>query len=355
MKYKLIPSLVAAALAAGAFPQPTSAAEPASDSVFHGVLFLPLDFYPKHREALGLSDDQMRELQRIAGEMREPAEKIEAAMQERTKALHEAIAQNPVEPGKAMERFQQVLQAENEMKMLQFRTRIAMRSVLKPGQYEKVAALAKQENASREGGPGGELQRKFQQLREAIHQRVGGGEVPRELVEKLEQIEQMAKQGRVDEARAQIEAMLGHLREDRGPRESAEGKRAGGAEMEQQMRKLHEQMERTSDPEQRERLQQQMHKMQEAQERSRGGAEAKRPEAGAPRDGENALEKHMQAIAEVAKRTDDPEKRERLEGALKGLHEALKAGNREAVEKILHAIEPVLRDATGGGAKPKKD
>ena len=313
------------------------------------MMFLPLDFYPKHREALGLSDDQVREMQGIAQGMREPAEKIEAEMRERTKALHEAVQQNPVDREKVMHSFEKVLQAENQMKMLQFRTRIAMRGQLTPEQYSKAAALAKKEGVARGGGSAGELQAKLQQVREELRKRTGGSELPREIVEKLERIEQAAKQGRVDEAREQLDAILRHLREESGSRPPAQGKRPEGAsqpggEVEQRMRMLAEKMEKTTDPEQREQLQQQMRKLRENQQRASAGTDRKRPEGAAQADGAE-LKKRIHQIAEMAERTDNPEVRERLQGAVRGLREAAESGNREAIEKIMRSIEPVLRES----------
>ncbi len=322
------------------------AAEPSRATVAHGIIFLPLDFYLKNREALGLNEDQVREMDRIAEELRESGEKIE-------------VAQNPVDQDKVMGSFERLLQAENEMKMLQFRARIAMRKVLTPEQFEKVQGLAKKAVTSRGGAAGGDVREMFEQVRRGIGKRSGGGEPPRELVEKLEQVEQAVKHGRGEEAKRQLEGMLRHLREERGSREPEKAKRAEGSErkrdgIDQEMREIAEAIERTTDPEQRERLQKQMGKLRENQEPSRGASEARRPDEGSAPAGAEGLEKRMRAIGEVAKRTDNPELRERLEGALKRLREAKEAGNREAIDDIMHAIEPLLRDLPRPGTKQKE-
>ncbi|MEQ1859208.1 MAG: periplasmic heavy metal sensor [Chthoniobacteraceae bacterium] len=294
MKHKLIPSLVLAALSVGALHQRGAAEEPSRAAVAHGIVFLPLDFYPKHREALGLSEEQVREMHGIAEGMRAPAEKIEAEIRERTKALHEAVGQNPVDREKVMHSFERVLQAENEMKMLQFRTRIAMRSQLTPEQYAKVAALvkhgAKKESGARDGASEGGIHEPLQKVREQLRKRAGGGDLPRDVVEKLEQIEQMAKQGRVDEAREQLEGILRHLRDESSSARPPEGKRPDGA----------------------------------------------------PQAGGEELKKRIHRIAEAAEQTDNAEVRERLQDAVRRLREAAESGNREVVDDIMRSVEPML-------------
>jgi Spy/CpxP family protein refolding chaperone/ribosomal protein S20 len=357
MKNKLGISILIATLTAGALRQPVMAEEPSRATVAYGVIFLPLDFYAKHREALGLSEDQMHELQRIAEGMREPAQKLEGLMHERTKAMHEAISQNPIDPEKAMDRFQEVLKAENEMKALQFRARIAMRKVLTSEQFSKVGSIVKKAAAAQGGAASGEMREMFEQVRREIAKRSGGGAPPRELVEKLEQIEQAVKHGHEEEAKQQLKGILHQLREEHGSGEPAKAKRAEGSErpgagIEQEMRKIAEAIEHTTDPEQRERLQKQMGKLRESQERARASSGGKRPDEGAA--GAEGLEKRMREIAEAAKRTDNPERRERLQGALKALREATESGNREAIQDIMRAIEPVLREVSQAGVKRKE-
>ena len=171
----------------------------------------------------------------------------------------------------------------------------------------------------------------------------------------MEQIEQSAKQGRMGEAKGQLEAMLRQLRNEPGSHQSADGKPTGDAqakEREQQMRGIKEKLAHTDDPEQREQLQQQLRKLSAVEERSRSSSKSESPKSeGQPHAGREGLEKRMREIGEAAKRTDNPELREQLQGALKGLREAAESGNHEAVEKIMRGIEPALRKASGGAAK----
>ncbi len=344
MRSHIIPALAIAVLSATALPRPTFAEESPASSGAQAILMLPIEFYPEHRSDLGLSDDQMHEIQRIAEGMREPAQKIQEEMMARNRALQEAVSSSPVEMENAMERFRGVVSAENEMKSLQFRSRLAIRNMLTPEQFSKVQAFAAKAGGSRGGAGPNDIREKLQQLRQEIARRSSGGEPPREMVERLEQIEQAAKQGRVDEARQQLEAMLHHLR-----REGTQNQ--GGADVEQQMRKLAQELERTSEPQQRERIEQQLRTLRESAGKPRTPAEAQRAE-GAPKSG-NELQQRIQRIAEAAERVEDPKRKEQLQGALHSIREAADSGNREALERIVRSAEELLRGSAGGENRPR--
>ena len=304
--------------------QPNATAEEGT-SVAYGIAFLPLDFYPKHREQLGLSDDQVREMAQIVARMREPGERLQAEIQERAKMLQEAIAENPVNTEQAMERFQLVMQAETEMKSLQFRTRMALRKVLRPEQYDQVRELAVKSNMGREAGPSDAMHEKLRLVREKISKYIGGP-LPQELVEKLERIEQLAKKGNMAEAEEHLDALLRSLKGD---------KESGAANIKEQIQKLEAAAKKTSDSAAQEQIEQQIRRLSEMQESGHADERAR-----SERGGE--LERQMRRIAEAAERSDNPEVREKLQGALRKLNEAAEAGNPEVVGDILRAVSPLL-------------
>jgi hypothetical protein len=372
---------------------PAAAQQPAS--IQHGVLILPPDFYHKHREAIGISEDQLREMQRIAEESSRPAKDMEAEMRKRTEALHEAIARHPANPDEAAQRLRQVLEVENQFKAMQLHAKLAMRNVLNAEQMEKLKHLVAKSREGRGEGATAGLKEKFEQLKQEIKHRAGGGEPPRELVERLEQIERAARDGHVQEAEQQVDAMLRQLRGEGGKHPEG-ARREGGehGEIQQQLHKLEEALKNTDDPEKRERIQQQMRKLREAQGAGKHPEGARRevgdrgdiqqqlhkleealkntddPEKreriqqqmrklreaqgagkhpeGARREDGHELEQQIRRIAEAAERTDNPEVRERLQGAVAKLKEAAASGNHEVVADILGAIKPLL-----GGQKQK--
>ena len=357
MKPQLIRALTLAVLAAATFTRVAVAEEPSRSSA-KGAVFLPFDFYPKHREALGLNEEQVREMQRIADGMRDSGQKLEGERRERTKALQEVMTRNPVEPENAMERFRAVLEAENEMKRLQFRNALAMRKLLSPEQTAKLESLAKKQS-----GEGGDAKRaireRLDQVREEIRKRAGGGEPPRDVMERFKQIEQAARQGQMEEAKEQLGAMLRHLRDEPGSRWSQESKHPKDtppAKMntEKQMRSIKQKLEHADNPEDRERFQQQLRKLTALLERDRDSSKSTFPkEERGSSDGDDGQEKRVREDDKSPKRADDHELRERLQGALGRLREAAESENPEALEKILRSIEPALREVSRGG-KPQE-
>jgi hypothetical protein len=136
------------------------------------------------------------------------------------------MSQDSIDPKTAMELFEAVLKVENELKALQFRNGIKMRNLLKPDQVAKLRPIASKDKASGIAATSGVLDEKLQQLRSEIRKRSHGGEPPRDVVARLEQIEQLARQGRVGEARTQIDQMLRDLRNPAGPAASVDSERA---------------------------------------------------------------------------------------------------------------------------------
>lgn len=225
MKSSCVPALLLAIVAAGLSAPPLFAGEPPRDPAAPKPVFVPFDFYPRHREELGLNDDQLREMQRLSDQMRESALTLEAERRERTKTLQDAMAQDSIDPKKAMELFEGVLKIENEIKALQFRNGIAMRNLLTPAQVARLLPLAIKDKKAGIASPE-VLDEKLQQLRAEIRKRSAGGEPSREVVAKVEQIERAAREGHVTEARAQIDEMLRTLRGEAAPAAPADRKPA---------------------------------------------------------------------------------------------------------------------------------
>ena len=211
MKRRFSAVLAIAPLLIGGFVQQTIAEEAGRETTAQAAVFLPFDFYPRHREELGLNEQQVREMQRIADSVREATQRLEDERGKRTKALQEMMARNPVDVDKAMECFQAVLDAENDLKALQFRSGLTMRNTLRPEQLKNVQVLAAKEGISRGAGARAELNNRLQQLRAEIHKRSGGEPSP-EIVEQIKQIEQAVKDGRFAQAKNQLEQVLQRLR-----------------------------------------------------------------------------------------------------------------------------------------------
>ncbi len=371
----VLPALILIALAAGSLSQSAPAEEPSRRPPAAPFMLFPFEAYAKHREAIGLNEDQVKEMGRIAEGMGDAARKLENERRERTEALQETVSQHPIDMEKAMTRFQAVLQVENEMKALQFRSGLAVQNLLSPEQAAKAQAIAAKTQGSRDGtnAEAGAVREKLEQLKGELRKR-GGGELPKEAVGSLERVEQAAQAGKMDEAKKQLEgllAQLAHAGEARGKDKKETGGNAQPslAEIQEQASKVKAKLAETTDPELRERLQQQLAKFHSMQERLAGaadhpekgafkgdgekGKQADGQEKGAAKgDGETKDKGKFDKNAENAKRAD-PELRKQVEIALGAFQEAKAAGNREGMEKIAKAVESLLensaRDAGGKG------
>jgi DNA repair exonuclease SbcCD ATPase subunit len=215
MKRRFI-GIVALAVVAFSGNSTVAAGDKAAPATAPAPVFVPFDFYARHQKALGLSKDQVRVMQGISETLRKDAEKLENEREKRTQALQEAVRQIPVEVEEAMKGFRGVLEAENELKALQFRSGLAMRNALTPEQLGKVQSLAAEDGAARVGGARAHLTQRIQQLRSEVNQRAGGNPPP-ELVARIQQIEQSTREGRFGDAKNQLEAALRQLRGEPEP------------------------------------------------------------------------------------------------------------------------------------------
>jgi hypothetical protein len=228
MKVPLFPALLVAVFLAGAPAQRIAAEEVRPDPSAKATIFLPFEFYGRNREELGLNADQVREMERLAESVREPAQKLESERTKRNKALLEVMAQSPIDADAAMARFQAVLEAENESKTLQFRAGIVMRNTLSSDQLLKLKELATKGGGARLTGGPAIIHDRIQQLRAELHKR-NAGEPPRAVMAQLKQIEQTAREGRTGEAKTQLEELLKQLRQESEPSPKSETKTPSSA------------------------------------------------------------------------------------------------------------------------------
>jgi Spy/CpxP family protein refolding chaperone len=213
--------LLAAALVCATSFAPRAIAQDAPTKKKHApgsdtAMFVPFDFYARHGKALSLTSDQQQAQRQIGDSLQADARRLEEDRLRRTQALQTLLAQNPVEVDRAMAAFRAVLEAENELKALQFRSGLAMRNTLTPAQLAQVAELAAKDSADRIGGARAALARRVQELRSEVHQRTNGNP-PAEIVARIEQVETSAREGRFSEAKTQLESVLRRLRGEPEP------------------------------------------------------------------------------------------------------------------------------------------
>lgn len=95
-----------------------------------------------HREALAFTPEQEAELTRVYESAKAEAAPLEEAVRTEQTSLEETLRATSLEPGAAEAKFAKLLEAENALKQLQFKTLLALRAVLTPEQIEKAVTLA---------------------------------------------------------------------------------------------------------------------------------------------------------------------------------------------------------------------
>jgi Spy/CpxP family protein refolding chaperone len=176
----------------------------------------PPDFLFAQRETLGLSEAQLQDLQALVQDVQPKFEALKGQMEERSKAVVEAIQQPKPDVAKVQEKLRAMLTQENEMKVLQIGLMLNLRNKLTSEQLAKALELRPRgfaQNTNPAEGLAERLQAKFQKLRAAVEARAAGGEPPVELVEKARAIQQLVQNNKPLEAEQQLDALLATLPE----------------------------------------------------------------------------------------------------------------------------------------------
>jgi Spy/CpxP family protein refolding chaperone len=190
-------------------------AEPAAENAnpIEMELFPP-EFLFSQREALGLSDDQLQQFQAVMQDTQPKFESLKGEMDERLKALKDALHQTKPDIAQTEEKLRTMLAKENEMKLLQVHLMLTLRDKLTPEQVEKARQLRPRfSNTNATDAMRERLQAKFEKLRSIVESRAAGGQPPEEIVAKAQEIQQLLQSGKPVDAEKQLDALLSSLAE----------------------------------------------------------------------------------------------------------------------------------------------
>lgn len=173
----------------------------------------PPEFLFAQREALGLSEAQLKAMESAMQDARDEFEKLKAKLDERAKALQEVLHQPKPDVKQAEEKLRALLAQEAEVKTLHMLTMLKVRGQLTPEQLEKARKLRDEyaAKAAAESGSRDRLQKKLEQLRDLVKARTDAGELPPEIMERARGIQQLLKEGKETDAERQIDELLGQL------------------------------------------------------------------------------------------------------------------------------------------------
>lgn len=177
----------------------------------------PPDFLLAQREALGLNENQLQDIQAIVQDVQPKFETLKGQFEERAKAFQEALHQAKPDITLTEEKLRTMLAQENEIKLLQVRLMLDLRGKLTAEQVDKARQLRQQQpqaaaNDPRQGLPE-RLQKKFEQLKTAMQERAFEGAPPEEIVKQVGEIQQLAQNGQPLEAERRIDLLISQLRE----------------------------------------------------------------------------------------------------------------------------------------------
>lgn len=177
----------------------------------------PPDFLLSQREAIGLSVDQLQNLQSIVKEMQPKYEALKSKMEPEAAALRAALGQTKPDLADTEAKLKALLADENEMKLLQLRLMLSLRNNLTAEQVEKARELKKQVSGKPEAADTRQammehLQKKFLELKTALDDRNFGNESPEDVASAVQEIQRLARGGEPLEAEKQIDNLLTKMR-----------------------------------------------------------------------------------------------------------------------------------------------
>ncbi|MEP6670877.1 MAG: periplasmic heavy metal sensor [Chthoniobacter sp.] len=195
-----------------AFLHPAAAQNP-----IEGELFPP-DFLLAQREAIGLNEKQLQDIQSIVQDVQQKFETLKGQLEERGRAFQEILHQPKPDIAQVEDKLRAMLTQENEMKLLQVHLMLSLRNTLTAEQVDKARQLRQQQPSPtagkdpREGLPE-RLGKKFEQLKTAMQERAFEGAPPEEIVKQVGEIQKLAQSGQPLEAERRIDQLIVQLRE----------------------------------------------------------------------------------------------------------------------------------------------
>jgi Spy/CpxP family protein refolding chaperone len=188
-----------------------------AENPFESELFPP-DFLLNQREALGLNEAQLQDIQAIVQDVQPKFENLKEQLEDRAKAFREALHQAKPDIAQTQGKLRAMLTEENEMKLLQVHLMLTLRSKLTPEQVDKARQLRTQTlqeaaaNDPRQGLPE-RLQKKFKQLKALVEEQATGGQPPDGVMQKVGEIQQLVQQSKPLEAERQLDQLISALRD----------------------------------------------------------------------------------------------------------------------------------------------
>ena len=132
--------LIAAALFGATLPTGASAQTVPEDDPLARVLFAP-ELLMQHRRAIGLTDEQRDAASRLIQELQGRVVSLQWELLDEMESLNEILDAPRVDLDRALDRFSQVLDKEDEIKRVHLELLVRLKNLLTPEQQETLARL----------------------------------------------------------------------------------------------------------------------------------------------------------------------------------------------------------------------
>jgi Spy/CpxP family protein refolding chaperone len=188
-------------------------AEPAAENANPIELELfPPEFLLSQREALGLTETQLQNLQTVMEGVQPKFQSLKGELEEKVNAVKDALHQPKPDIAQTDEKLRAMLAKENEMKLFQVHLMLTLRDKLTPEQVEKARQLRPHFNSANvTEGLAQRLQAKFEKLRSRVEALAAGGQPPEDVIAKAREIQQLVQDGKPLDAEKQLDALLSKL------------------------------------------------------------------------------------------------------------------------------------------------
>ncbi len=163
----------------------------------------------RHQEQLALSEEQTEQIRSAVEEAREESQELQQQGKEQIGKLAETLSADQVDETAALKQLDQLIAIESEQKRVHFKVMIQIRNLLTSEQLKVAKEL--QSSARNMAETEQRLKAKLQRIEAAVQKKVQSGEQPHEIVGLMQKLPELMKAGRVQEAEALLDQVIGML------------------------------------------------------------------------------------------------------------------------------------------------
>lgn len=169
-------------------------------------LLIRPDVVFRHRDKLGVSDEQWERIRATIEEAGSVAESLQAKTNQAMGKLAELLSSDSVAEEAALEQLDQVLAAEKEQKRLHMKIMVRLRNELTAEQRKVAEQLQRSEYPAE--GREQRLKDKITRIQDAMQARARAGQRPTEVIAQMQKFPELMQAGQVNEGEALLDRVM---------------------------------------------------------------------------------------------------------------------------------------------------